>query len=169
MHTDYHPAPPPPTPALQLSPGFWLAISTSPFPPTSRNRRGIQKKGGKHLCSALQSGVELARASISPQTVFSFHLFVELCLCTAVREQRNHKDMHKLSHKKEGGKKNFTSEAIHNWRFSLFRASVIRKLYLSQCRCTVGEGGTGANSEFNFWWQMTRRSSGASEGLWNMC
>lgn len=64
------------------------------------------KKEGKHLCSALQSGVELAWASISPQTAFSFYLFVELSLCTAVREQRNHKDMHKLSHKK-GEEKEF--------------------------------------------------------------
>lgn len=64
------------------------------------------KKEGKHLGSVLQSGVELVWASISPQTAFSFYLFVELCLCTAVREQRNHKDMHKLSHKK-GREKEF--------------------------------------------------------------
>ena len=161
MCTDYRPPTmlQPSAATTVLIPGFWLAISTSSFPPASRNRRAIQKRKTFVFSALVWSRISLGFRP--PQTVFSFHPFVERCFCTAVRQQRNHKDMHKLSDKKEG-KKNFTYEAIHNRRIFLFQASVIRKLFLSQ---RVGEDWTGANSELNFWWQMTGRGSGASEGL----
>lgn len=92
MQTDYHPPPP------HLGSGW-------PSPRLCFHHLEAEeefKKGRKTFVpgASVWSRISLG-FDITSNSPF-FHLFVELILCTALREQRNHKDMHKLSHKKEG-------------------------------------------------------------------